>query len=116
MNNKTRENGEFQWTGWIVGSVSLALLVSAVALALFARQAHVQVSVATIILALYLASWSYVLGLGGLLFLSGQDIRVQLFRVPGGTKRLGPHPLRQTVDDAQFWIHGPVRLGVLCPA
>jgi len=56
--------------GWVVGSVSLVLLVSAVGLALFARQALGQVSVATIILPLYLASWSYVLGLVGLLFLS----------------------------------------------
>jgi len=70
MNSKTRGNSVFQGMGWIVGSVSLVLLVSAVGPALFARQALGQVSVATIILALYLASWSYVLGLVGLLFLS----------------------------------------------
>ena len=70
MNSKTRGNSVFQGMGWVVGSVSLVLLVSAVGLALFARQALGQVSVATIILPLYLASWSYVLGLVGLLFLS----------------------------------------------
>ena len=67
MTSKTRATSTFQRAGWVV--VSLLLLISA-GLPLFARQALGQVSVATIILALYLASWSYVLGLVGLLFLS----------------------------------------------
>ncbi len=41
----------------------------------------------------------------------GQDIRAQLFGVPCGTERLGLLPLRQTVDVARLWNHGPVRLG-----
>ena len=41
----------------------------------------------------------------------GQDIRAQLFRVPGSTERLGLRPLRDTVDVARLWNHGPVRLG-----
>ncbi len=70
MANTTPGNRVLQGIGWVVGSVSLALLVSAVALALFARQTHGQVSAATIILALYLGSWSYILGLVGLFFLA----------------------------------------------
>ena len=70
MNSTTPGNRVLQGIGWVVGSVSLVLLVSAEALTLFTRQALGQVSVATILLALYLASRSYVLGLVGLLFLS----------------------------------------------
>jgi membrane protein implicated in regulation of membrane protease activity len=69
LNNKTRENGEFQWTGWIVGSASLLLLISA-GLELFVQQTLGHNSVATVILALLLALWSYVLGLGILLVLA----------------------------------------------
>ena len=69
MNSKTRENGEFQWTGWVVGGASLLLLLSA-GLELFVQQTLGYHSVATVILALYLAFWSYVLGLGVLLFLA----------------------------------------------
>ena len=67
MTSKTRATSTFQRAGWVV--VSLLLLISA-GLPLFAWQALGQVSVATILLALYLATWSYVLGLVGLLFLS----------------------------------------------
>ena len=69
MNSKTRENGEFQRTGWIVGSASLLLLISA-GLELFVQQTLGHNSVATVILALLLALWSYVLGLGILLVLA----------------------------------------------
>jgi hypothetical protein len=69
MNSKTRENGEFQWTGWGVGGASLLLLISA-GLELFVQQTLGHNSVATVILALFLALWSYVLGLGVLLFLA----------------------------------------------
>ncbi len=72
MNSKTRENGVFQRMGRVVGSVSLLLLISAGGLELFAQQTLGQVSVATILLTLFLAFWSYVLGLVGLLFLSVQ--------------------------------------------
>jgi hypothetical protein len=69
MNSKTRENGEFQWTGWVVGGASLLLLLSD-GLELFVQQTLGHYSMATFILALFLAFWSYVLGLGVLLFLS----------------------------------------------
>lgn len=69
MNSKTRENGEFQRTGWIVGSASLLLLISA-GLELFVQQTLGHNSVATVILALLLALWSYALGLGILLVLA----------------------------------------------
>jgi hypothetical protein len=69
MNAKTRENGEFQRTGWVVVSASLLLLISA-GLELFVQQTLGDNSVATVLLALFLALWSYVLGIGGLLFLA----------------------------------------------
>lgn len=59
----------FQGMGWIIGSVSMLFIISA-GLELFAQQALRQASVATLLLALYLASWTYVLGLVGLVFLS----------------------------------------------
>ena len=69
MHSKTRENGEFQWAGWVVGGASLLLLISA-GLELFVQQTLGHNDVATVILALYLALWSYVLGLGVLLILA----------------------------------------------
>ena len=69
MNRKTRENGVFQGMGWMIGSVSLLFFISA-GLELFVRQTFRQASVATILLALSLARWSYVLGSGGLIFLT----------------------------------------------
>jgi hypothetical protein len=69
MTSKTRGKSKFQGTGWVVGSVSLVLLISA-GLELFVQQTLGHHSVATVILALFLAFWSYVLVLGGLLFLA----------------------------------------------
>jgi hypothetical protein len=69
MNSMTRENGESRRTGWIVGSASLLLLISA-GLELFVQQTLGHNDVATVILALLLALWSYVLGLGVFLVLA----------------------------------------------
>ena len=70
MNSQRRlEHGVFHGMGWIIGSVSLPFLASA-GLELFVRQTFSQDSVATILLALALASWLKVLGLGGLLIFS----------------------------------------------
>lgn len=69
MTSKTRENGAFHGMGWVAGGASLLLLVSA-GFSLFAQQAPGWISVAAMLLALYLAFWSYVLGIVGLLFLS----------------------------------------------
>jgi hypothetical protein len=66
MNNK---NGKLSWTGWIVGGASLLLLFSA-GLELFVQQTLEHDSVATVILALSLAFWSSVLGLGVLVVLA----------------------------------------------
>lgn len=66
MNSKTQWNGGFQRMEWVVGSVSLLLLISAGGLELFAQQTLGQTSVATILLTLFLAFWSYVLGIVGL--------------------------------------------------
>src|SRR4029077_4833459 len=69
LQSTTREYGTFQWTGWIVGSASLLLLLSA-GLELFVQRTLGHNSVATVILGLVLAFWSYLLGLGLLLVLS----------------------------------------------
>jgi hypothetical protein len=69
MDSKTRENGAFQWTVWAVGTASLLLLIS-VGLELFVQRALGHNSVAIVILDLFLGLWSYVLGLGLLVFLS----------------------------------------------
>jgi hypothetical protein len=69
MNSKTRGNGVFQGMGWMIGSVSMLFLIS-VGLEVFVRQAFRQASFATILLALSLASWSYVQCLVGLIFLT----------------------------------------------
>jgi hypothetical protein len=69
MNSKTQGNAVFQGIGWVVGIASLLLLISA-GLELFVQQTLGHNSVATVLLALFLGFWSYVLGLGLLLFLS----------------------------------------------
>lgn len=70
MSSKTQWNGGIKGMGWFVGSVSLLLLISAGGLEFFARHVLGQANVATLLLALFLAFWSYVLGIAGLLFLS----------------------------------------------
>jgi hypothetical protein len=69
MNRKVKRNG-LQVMGWVVGSVSLLLLLSAAGLEFSAQQRLWQENVTAALLALYLASWSYVLGLVGLVLLS----------------------------------------------
>ena len=69
MTNKSPGNVGFQRSRWVVGSISLLLLISA-GLALFAQYALGQASAATILLALYLASLLYVVGLAGLVVLT----------------------------------------------
>ena len=69
IKSTTQRNGRFQGIRWVAGNVSLLLLLTA-GLQLFAHQTLMHSSAATIILALVLATWSYVLGLGLVLFLS----------------------------------------------
>ena len=71
MNSKTQGNAVFQGMGWVAGIASLLLFISA-GLELFVQQTLGHNSVATVLQALYLAFWSYVLGLGVLLFLAVQ--------------------------------------------
>lgn len=94
MSDKTRENGGFQRMGWVVGSVSLLLLISAGGLELFAQQTLGQASVATLLLALFLAFWSYVLGIAGLLFLSVWWLVGWLRVKPAAMNRYAPAELR----------------------
>jgi hypothetical protein len=69
MNSKTQGNAVFQRMGRVAGIASLLLLIS-VGLELFVQQTLGYSSAGTVILALFLAFWSYVLGLGVLLFLA----------------------------------------------
>jgi hypothetical protein len=69
-------------TAWViaVGGVAGVLLSINAGLQLFVLQAHGRVSIATILLVLYLAAWSYVLGLVGLVLLSAWWISGRLRR------------------------------------
>lgn len=84
MTNKTRATSGFLRMGWVVGSVSLLLLIGAVSLAIFSRQALEEASVAALLLGLYLATWSYVFGFVGLALLSVGWLRVR------GKRRVDP--------------------------
>jgi hypothetical protein len=69
MKRKIWANQVLPTWGWVSGSAAVLLLLCAGGLTLLAQQAQEQTNVVTGLLALYLASWSYVLGLVGL-FLS----------------------------------------------
>lgn len=69
MNTKTRGNDVFQRMGRVVGGASLLLLISA-GLEFFGQHPSNGTSIAGVLLALFLALWLYLLGLGVLLFLS----------------------------------------------
>ena len=61
------KNGKISWMGWVAGGAGLLLLLGA-DLELFVQQTLGHHSVATVILAHYLAFWSYLIGLVVLLF------------------------------------------------
>ena len=64
MNLNTDANGFSHTVKWLLGGAVL-LLLSADALALFAKQGLEQDNVAIRLLVLYVASWSYALGIVG---------------------------------------------------
>lgn len=66
MKRKTWVNRMLQERGWVLGS-AVVLLLSSGGLALLAQQTRA--NVVTLLLTLYLASWSYVLGIVGLVLL-----------------------------------------------
>jgi hypothetical protein len=69
MKSKTWANRVVQSREWVLGSAVALPLISAGGLALLAQHAREQANVATLLLAIHLGFWSYVLGLIGL-FLS----------------------------------------------
>jgi hypothetical protein len=119
MNSKTRESREFSWMGWVVGGISLLLLLSA-GLELFVQQTLGHHSVATVILALYLAFWSDVLGLGILLFLAMWWLvewrRVSVKRA-ATSRDASPGPRSQHLeepDSREPQYHSTIRHGSCC--
>ena len=70
MTNKTQGNGGFRRVGWVIGGLSLLFIVGAGGLEFFVQQAFRQASAATILLALFLASLLYVVGLVGMVVLT----------------------------------------------
>ena len=95
MNSKIRGNRMFQEMGW-VGLGAVALLLLSAGLEFFAQHANTGTSLAGVLLALFLAFWSYVLGLVGLFFLSmrwlagwrgGQVTRVALSQNSSAERR-----------------------------
>src|SRR5687768_3939952 len=69
MKSKPWTNRVVQSREWVLGSAVALPLISAGGLALLAQHAREQANVATLLLAIHLGFWSYVLGLIGL-FLS----------------------------------------------
>jgi hypothetical protein len=69
MKRKTWANRVLQARGWVIGSAAVLLLLSAGGLTLLAQHAREQGNVVTVLLALHLAAWSYVLGIVGLVLL-----------------------------------------------
>jgi hypothetical protein len=66
MKRKTWANRVLETRRWVIGSAAVLLLLSAGGLTLLAQHAREQTNVVTVLLALHLASWSYVLGIAGL--------------------------------------------------
>ncbi|WP_447983852.1 hypothetical protein [Nitrospira sp. Nam74] len=69
MKRKTFANSVLQTRGWMIGSAAVLLLLSAGGLMLLAQHAREQGNVVMVLLALHLASWSYVLGIVGLVLI-----------------------------------------------
>ena len=106
MDNNTRKTGVFQMA-WIIGSVSLLLFIGADGLALFAQQGLGQENVVTLLLALHLASWLYVLGIIGLILLPVWWF-VSWWRTQATVNRFSPterkrwHPETPELEGPQF--------------
>lgn len=67
MRRKTAVNRVLQGKRLILGSAAVLLLLSAGGLTLVAQHAREEANAVVMLLALHLASWSYVLGIAGLL-------------------------------------------------
>lgn len=66
MKHKIAVNRVLQAKGLILGSAAVLLLLSAGGLTLLAQHAREEANVVVMLLALHLASWSYILGIAGL--------------------------------------------------
>lgn len=71
MNTTIQRNGRMQRIWWLTGIVGGLLLIS-LGLELLARQVFGQTDVGTLLWALYLGFWSFVLGTTGFLLLAAQ--------------------------------------------
>lgn len=113
MNSKIQENKAFRRTGWVVGSAGLLLLISA-GLEQFVRQTLLHDG-ATVLLALFLAFWSYVFGLGLLLFLLvGWLVELRRVRVTrAAMSRYSPaEPRSRSLEKPEQQAHSYLEHGV----
>jgi hypothetical protein len=85
----TERDGGVRITGWLLSTVGLLLLISA-GLELLAHQVFGQTDVDTLLWALSLGFWTYVLGFAGFLILSVRWL-VDWWRV--GASRMAMNPL-----------------------
>ena len=83
MRRKTAVNRVLQGKRLILGSAAVLLLLSAGGLTLVAQHAREEANAVVMLLALHLASWSYALGIAGLLLV----------------------PILEVID----WLHLPVK-------
>lgn len=98
MSTKIRENRRIQHIGWPTGIVGGLLLIS-LGLELLARQVFGQTDVGTLLWALYLGFWGFVLGTTGFLLLAIQWW-VEWRRFDRGKKMNVPGQLSQLASDS----------------
>ena len=105
MRHKTPVNRVLQTRGWVIGGAAVLLLLSAGGLALLAQHAREQTNVVTVLLALHLASWSYVLGVVGLVLVPVLEL-IGRFRPavkPGSMSRTSPvEPRRRDFEQPEM--------------
>ena len=103
MKSKIRGDILFQPMEWVLAIISVLLLLAAGGLALFGEQAREQASVPTLLLALFIASWSYALGIVGLVFLPVLWLVASRMRLkPAAMIKLNRTPETRVLETDQF--------------
>ena len=103
MKSNIRGDILFQPMEWVLAIISVLLLLAAGGLALFGEQAREQASVPTLLLALFIASWSYALGIVGLVFLPVLWLVASRMRLkPAAMIKLNRTPETRVLETDQF--------------